>query len=270
MEKIGRELSSFEYWQQNTDEYVENLTNDYHKHRLSVAKALIPSELFQPEKRVFDFGCGDAAIFPWFLSRGADITGVDTSPEMISRAREKLGNEDQDAARVQVGGVDKLSELEAQSVDAIISFNVLAYLSRNEEAEFYRQAQRVVKPGGWLVVTHSNELFDLFSLNRHTATFFERHLVDAAFKNQVADLLACADQPAHPTTYNVRENPLAYRFKLAEFGFQEERQEFINLHLAPPPLLEDKTYPDTLNTAPQDRWRLMFACSTFGSCARRA
>ena len=74
------------------------------------------------------------------------------------------------------GGTELLAGFEPESLDGIIAFNVLAYLDPDEEAEFYTQACRIVKNGGFLLVSHSNELFDLFALNSYTASFFIRHL----------------------------------------------------------------------------------------------
>ena len=70
-------------------------------------------------------------------------------------------------------------------------------------------------------------------------------------------------------SYNVRENPLTYKFKLAKYGFLEKRQEFINLHPVPPSIIGDKIYYDTLNWNEDERWKLMFICSTFGSLSTR-
>ena len=145
-----------------------------------------------------------------------------------------------------------------------------------------------MKVGGYLLVTHSNELFDMFSLNRYTLEFFQRHLAsEPCYHSLLKELLSKADCPQEAMSYNVRENPLSYRYKLARYGFDETRQEFINLHAAPPltleralaeesgsptssakwHLLSQKAYPDTLGWAEEERWKLMFVCSTFGSCA---
>ncbi|MDB9512766.1 hypothetical protein PN499_16380 [Kamptonema animale CS-326] len=67
MEKLGQNLDSKQYWADEANRYSEALENDYHKHRLDVIRSLIPSELFQPNKQIFDFGCGDAVLFPWFI-----------------------------------------------------------------------------------------------------------------------------------------------------------------------------------------------------------
>jgi chemotaxis methyl-accepting protein methylase len=76
-----------------------------------------------------------------------------------------------------VGDVNYLKEIPSASLDGLLSFNVLAYLTDEEELTFYQEASRIVKPGGYLVVTHSNRLFDMFSLNQYTISFFKYHLI---------------------------------------------------------------------------------------------
>jgi 2-polyprenyl-3-methyl-5-hydroxy-6-metoxy-1,4-benzoquinol methylase len=270
MKRIGRDVDSLSHWESIGASYSAALEDDYHAHRLTVIRKLIPPLLLQPGRQIFDFGCGDAILFAPFLRAGAHIQGVDVAKAMIDLAERRLRDDGHDPALAQLGGVHELERLPAASIDALLSFNVLAYLTDEEERLFYAQARRLVKPGGSLIVTHSNELFDLFSLNRYTAEFFVAKLVGPQFRDRIASLLTAGREPEDRSTYNVRENPLSYRFKLARWGFEEAQQEFINLHLAPPPLREPQTYPDTIGVSEEDRWKLMFTCSTYGSRAVRS
>lgn len=151
--------------------------------------------------------------------------------------------------------------------------NVLAYLNDEEELEFYEQARRVVKENGYLIVTHYNMLFDMFSLNKYTVKFFSGFLVSEQYREGIDGLITRFNIPKVIETYNIRENPLSYRYKLKGFGFEEIQQEFSNLHEAPPCLLGsekiDKTFPDTLSFSEEERWKLFFTCSTFGSTSVR-
>jgi len=271
IDKIGRTISSESYWRSRASSYSGSLGNDYHRHRLEVIRALLPTELFSPGRRVFDFGCGDASLFPLFIERGAEIQGADLSTEMVALARERLRGSGLPADLVRVGGVDSLTSLPEASLDGLLAFNTLAYFSDVDEEAFYEHASRIVKPGGFLVLTHSNELFDMFSLNSYTVDFFSKHFVDhEGQRARLRTLLVHADAPEYGTSYNVRENPLTYRYKLARYGFREVAQEFINRHVAPPGPVEKEEYPDTLNVDAEARWKLMFVCSTFGSRSVRA
>ena len=240
---------------------------------LAIPEPIDPENLAHEVARIVvaHLGCGDAVIFEQFLSKGSHISGMDISAERITWAKQRLSRRNCNPDLASVGGVPEITHLEKHSLDAILSFNVLAYLTDDDEDLFYKQSYRLLRPGGYLIVTHSNELFDMYSFNQYTIEFFDRHLVtDNSLRPSLQALITNASEEESIVTYNVRENPLTYRFKLARYGFVEQRQEFINLHTAPPPLLpKDKSYPDTLSRNEEDKWKLMFTCSIFGSRAIR-
>lgn len=270
MKKLGKDQDSLMYWEQLASNYADELLNEYHKHRLEVIWNLIPEELLSQGKNIFDFGCGDAIMLSPFLEVGAQVKGIDISPEMIAIAKKRLTNGGYDADLAQVGDVTDLKELETFSLDALFCFNVLAYLTDIEERVFYEEAGRIIKPGGYLVVTHSNQLFDMFSLNSYTLNFFKENLVKEEYQSHINDLFKKIDaSETAKASYNVRENPLCYKHKLQKYGFSEIRQEYINLHDAPPGFLNVKGYPSTLIYSEEQKWKLMFTCSTFGSLSIR-
>ena len=268
-EKLGQGQDSVAYWEEQAQKYVNALVDEYHQHRLEVISRLIPRELFASGKTIVDFGCGDAVHVVSFLESGASAFGVDVSAEMIATAKRHIRNAGFDPALVAQGSAGWLERFDDESVDALISFNVLAYLTDEEELTFYQHATRIIRPGGYLIVTHSNELFDLFSLNRYTAEFISKHLLGNGSPDLVAGLLTASQLPEERTCYNVRENPLTYRHKLAGYGFDELQQEFANFHEAPPPVLKRAGYPRTLDWDERERWKLMFTCSTYGSISQK-
>jgi SAM-dependent methyltransferase len=271
MQKLGKEVDSRDYWEEASQEYAAEITNDYHRHRLAVIDELIPKELYSPGRRIYDFGCGDGVHFPAFLR-------VDIAEEMVAIGQRNMREAGFEAELVRQGDVHSMREIPSGSLDALLSFNVLAYLSNEEDALFYQEAARALRPGGHLIVTHSNELFDLYTANDYTVEFYRRHLVtEPEHQEKLPELFSHATGAAAAVTYNIRENPLAYRHKLAAHGFDEVQQEFINRHPAPPLLLnrqeftttlaflKQKRYPSTLGLAEAERWKLLFTCSTFGS-----
>jgi len=271
---FGRDVISAAVWEARAESYAADLyrgdgRGPYHAHRLQVIRALIPKECLRRGARVLDFGCGDGVLFPDFVHGGAEIHGLDVAQAMIDRARQLLTTLGQPAERAQVGGAAEMAALADQSFDAVLSFNVLAYLTDDEERMFYMHAARILRPGGALVVTHSNELFDLYTANALTVRFLQDYLVEPSAHVKIPGLFTAAGEQAEKTRYNVRENPLAYAHKLRRLGFREVRQEFINRHAAPPMLLGERTYPDTLSVPEGERWKLLLTCSTFGSCALR-
>ena len=266
MNKYGQDIKSGEQWEALAEDYANALTNEYHSHRLGVIDSLIPKDLYQSEKVIFDFGCGDAFHFSQFLVKGCQISGIDISSTMVDIAQQNLAKQNFNPDLARVGGVSELSNLSSDSLDAILSFNVLAYLTNEEERIFYQEAARLLKSGGYLIVTHSNQLFDMFSLNNYTVDFFmENFIKDQSLRSELEEMITHTAKP-EKISYNIRENPLIYHFKLAKYGFLEKKQEFINLHPLPPRLItQPKSYPDTLSWSIEEKWKLMFLCSTYGS-----
>jgi len=266
--KYGVSLDSVKEWEKMAQAYSDKMKHPYHRHRMSVIRALIPAELRAKNKVIFDFGCGDAALLEEFVKKGALVSGCDPSKEMVKFSRVRMASWGQDPERIILGSVAAMKKIKAASCDAVMSFNVLAYLTDEEEREFYRQARRILKSGGHLIVTHSNDLFDLYSCNRYTVDFLKTRLItDEKCKRKVGSLFTHPDAPeAHPL-YNVRENPLAYPHKLSALGFDMVQAEYINWHAAPPLLKRQETYPDTLRVKASEKWKLMFSCSTFGARA---
>ncbi len=259
-QRVGRDIAAADRWRERGDAYAEGIDGPYHRHRLSVIDALLP-DLAGAD--VVDVGCGEGVLIREARSRGAArITGLDIDAALLERA-EGAG------ADLLLGGVERLAQIER--ADCVIAANVAAYFTDDEYALFHKEVARLLPPGGTLVITHSNELFDLFTLNAFTVAFFrERFGVDPT------PLLARPHEPRR-SGFNVRENPLAYVHRLAAHGLRQDRIEFIHHHATPPLLvpgtdwddIDSRDYADTLSVAEEDRWTLMFQCSMFGVRAVR-
>ncbi len=95
---------------------------------------------------VLDLGCGTGLMAAALTAYGYRVTGVDSSPAMLARARRLLGPE---AALVQRTmpdlGVDGVFDA------AISTFDTLNYLTASEFSEAVAAAARRLRPGGWLV-----------------------------------------------------------------------------------------------------------------------
>jgi cytosine/adenosine deaminase-related metal-dependent hydrolase/ubiquinone/menaquinone biosynthesis C-methylase UbiE len=90
---------------------------------------------------VVDIGCGTGRWLARLASLGtASLTGVDSSPEMVQLARQKLG----DLAAIYVGDAKSLP-LAADSADVILISFVISYL--NDLPEFVREVKRIARVG---------------------------------------------------------------------------------------------------------------------------
>ncbi|HEV3049571.1 MAG TPA: class I SAM-dependent methyltransferase [Longimicrobium sp.] len=114
--------------------------------------------------RVLDAGCGAGWYTEQLLARGARVTSIDQSGEMIRHARARLG----DAAELRVHDLSHpLAFAQDASYDGILSPLTLHYLRdwSTPLAEF----RRILKPGGWLLFSTHHPAADaaLFQPERY-------------------------------------------------------------------------------------------------------
>lgn len=267
-----KDFDSEKYWEERSASYRQTMQTAYNLNRLSMVDALLEDSDLAGS--VLDFGCGDGVMGERVLKAGGTVSCLDIDPTMVESTRAWLAQVEDKEGKYSVGqgGVKALTHLPDEAFDIVLAINVLAYLNESEEQDFYIQSHRLLRTGGALITTHSNELFDLFTFNKYTVAFYRRHFTTHAPMDDIATLLVHPDEPER-LPLPVRENPLSYRHKLAHYGFQEERQEFSILHKLPPLLMKhfnpddlaSRECPDTIGWPAWEKWKLMFMCSIFGS-----
>ncbi|HMM44181.1 MAG TPA: methyltransferase domain-containing protein [Candidatus Macondimonas sp.] len=106
----------------------------------------------QAGQRLVDAGCGIGGTSIWMAeNRGADVTGVNISPEQLARARKLVAARHlQDRVRfVQRSYID--TGLPDAQFDGIYGMESVSYAI--DKRDFIREAYRLLKPGGRLVIT---------------------------------------------------------------------------------------------------------------------
>lgn len=253
-------LKSEEYWNKHADDYQNVLKSDYHAERLSMIDRLIGG-VRRSCNKIFDFGCGDGNLMLSFAKKGSEVGGCDISDHMVASAKNNFAKSKLQAD-LWAGGVESLNKVSDASCDLILCINVLAYLERGEDKLFYRHCHRMLKPSGELIVSNSNELFDMYTFNAFTINFFKNNF---KIENEGIEELICHRHvPAHQP-FNIRMNPLSYGEQMKSFGFLEEQREFSHYHPLPPLLMDDDRFVPIPSLSDHDKWKLMFQCSIYGS-----
>lgn len=112
---------------------------------------LVASWIDLDGRELLDFGCGIGRLATALAARGARVTGVDLSPEMIAEARRRAAGA---AAFLPVSG-NGLPELASGGYDAVVAADSFPYLVRAGEDVLRRQLAefaRLLRPGGDLLI----------------------------------------------------------------------------------------------------------------------
>jgi SAM-dependent methyltransferase len=131
----------------------------------------------QPGERILDIGCGEGNHLLLLSGLGLNAAGLDASPYMARRARERLGHR----ASVEVGAAEDLP-YQDNEFDVALFINTLEFL--NDPTEALREAGRVARRGVFVAVTNS---LSWYCLSMKLKNLFRKSLF------------------AHATTYNLWE-----------------------------------------------------------------
>jgi ubiquinone/menaquinone biosynthesis C-methylase UbiE len=105
-------------------------------------------------QQVLDVGCGTGSLMLLCAERGAHVTGIDASPQMLRLARRKL-EEATMADRVELREMSSIDLAEAflpDSFDVVVSSFAFSELSSDEQRFVLAACLRLLRAGGRLAV----------------------------------------------------------------------------------------------------------------------
>ena len=128
-----------------TDPWTQ-LAEDYAAYRLGYSNELYDTIARFGLRRgatILDVGCGPGLASAPFAANGFPVTGVDPSPAMIAKAKERVPN------AVFVEGSAEALPFPNERFDVVISAQVFHYVDR---ARALAEAHRVLRPGGTIAI----------------------------------------------------------------------------------------------------------------------
>jgi SAM-dependent methyltransferase len=104
-------------------------------------------------RRVLDAGCGGGRTAAWLVEQGADVVGIDVSPELLRLARERLPD-----ASFLLADLAEPLPFEDSSFDVVVSSLVMHYL--RDWAPTLGELRRVLRSDGMLVLSTHHPAMD--------------------------------------------------------------------------------------------------------------
>ena len=160
-----------QYWSIFAEKYRSDMNTPYHVNRCAMIDRLIVETGIIGN--VLDLVHGDGIYSQKVLENGGKVVAIDANRSMIAHSQSKLGHFEHFSSKV--GSIETLKTIRDQAVDTVFALNVIAYLENGKDKDFYREASRILKENGVLLVTHSNELFDMFAFSKYTVDFFKEN-----------------------------------------------------------------------------------------------
>ena len=143
----------------------------------------------QQGETVLDLGSG--AGFDCFLAANkvggqGKVIGVDMTPEMIEKARENAEKGNYENVEFRLGEIEKIPATD-NSVDVVIS-NCVINLSPNK-AKVFKEAFRVIKPGGRLMVSDIVLLKELPDIIKNSVAAYVGCISGAIMKDKYLEAI---------------------------------------------------------------------------------
>ncbi len=167
---------------------------------------------------LLDLGCGGGQLCFEAVTAGMRSIGIDVAEGMI-RSCEASARRLPDATlpRVRFRCADVLSSgFDDASFDAVAALGLLEYLPA--DAPFLREAWRLLRPGGVLVLSCRNRLFNLASLNEYTA----QEIGGSSAAGLLSDVGAALAKPLRPEAMHAFLRSLKAALPLLEEAVQRD------------------------------------------------
>jgi len=173
---------------------VQAQRNDYVLHVISGRKKT---------EFALDIGCGVGDLVIEMAEQGINATGIDFAQGMIDIAHQRLTKSSVEVANFVAQDYFDW-HVEDEMYDVIAANGFIEYISFEQRDHFFKDALRCLRPGGSLVVSSRNRLFNLWSLNEFT----ERELFDNNVEYLLLEAIALSRESSISKLLTLKAAPL--------------------------------------------------------------
>ncbi len=108
-------------------------------------KIILDKGAIEKGRHILDVACGTGVLFPDYLNRGVQVTGVDISPEMVKVCKEKF-------PQTQVLCADAEEYAFEKQFDAVMIYNAFPHFENPEK--LFGNMSKALKSSGRFTVAH--------------------------------------------------------------------------------------------------------------------
>lgn len=160
------------YFEENAARWVADGYNEqgynypvgFHRARI-VTKYL--SKFDNKNLKILDLGCGRGDLTFLLAQIGYDVTGIDQSRAMLDLAEEKRSKLSESIRKRVRFNLESVNELSTdKKFDIVVAMGFIGYF--NSDKYIFDIVNKLLKPGGYFLVSCRNELFNITSVGFRT------------------------------------------------------------------------------------------------------
>ena len=224
------------YFEENAVRYTEDFYFQIKDHPKWIRHKSILElvEKFVPEKgsKVLDIGCGPGFLAIDLGRKGYVGIGMDISDKMLSIAKKQVSESDIRGWNFLLGDAER-TNLEDASFDCVIASGVIEYMT--EDSKMLKEINRLLKPGGCLILNVSNLLGYSTSLNFITDRLKK---IPGVMKvaSKLRKIATNSEYGADQLHFSPRKHFVPNFHKtLGQYGFYSESKKYFHFTFLPAP-----------------------------------